>query len=30
LFTDGGSDVEFTGMYSKDVPMDEIKNSQSW
>ena len=29
LFTDGGSDVEFTGMYSKDVPMDDIKASQS-
>jgi hypothetical protein len=29
LFTDGGSDVEFNGMYSKDVPMDDIKASQS-
>ena len=28
LFTDVGSDVEFTGMYSKDVPMDDIKASQ--
>jgi hypothetical protein len=28
LFTDGGSDVEFNGMYSKDVPMDDIKASQ--
>ena len=28
IFTDGGSEVEFNGMYSKDVPMDEIKSSQ--
>jgi hypothetical protein len=28
IFTDGGSEVEFNGMYSKDVPMDEIKAAQ--
>jgi hypothetical protein len=28
IFTDGGSDVEFNGMYSKEVPMDDIKASQ--
>jgi hypothetical protein len=28
LFTDGGSDVEFNGMYSKEVPMDDIKAAQ--
>jgi hypothetical protein len=29
IFTDGGSEVEFNGMYSKEVPMDDIKASQS-
>lgn len=28
IFSDGKSTVEFTEMYSKEVPMDEIKNSQ--
>jgi hypothetical protein len=28
IFTDGGSEVEFNGMYSKEVPMDEIKLAQ--
>lgn len=28
FFTDGSSDVEFTTMYSRDIPIDEIEKSQ--
>jgi len=29
IFTDGGSDVEFNPIFSREVPIDEIKKSQS-
>lgn len=28
LFGDGQGDIEFEGVYSKEVPLDEIKKSQ--